>query len=237
MTTFPTIQAAPACWACGASLAGSALLCLACGKVQPGVGPGSGADYYQVFGLERSTTVDTAALEREFHRLSRRLHPDRFARSSAEEQQWSLSATALLNDAYRTLRDPVQRIEYLLGLEGIELGEEHAGKNKSASRQPPPDLLEEVFELNMQLEEMRMNRKIGEDDPMLLADLVKARAHFEGLLAQVDGDLAAEGGIWNAGGTDTRATAAKTMAALLDRRRYLRNLVRDTNEVLSTPAE
>jgi molecular chaperone HscB len=187
--------------------------------------------------LERSTSVDTAALEQEFHRLSRRLHPDRFARSSVEEQQWSLAATALLNDAYRTLRDPVQRVEYLLRLEGIELGEEHAGKNKSASRQPPPDLLEEVFELNMQLEEMRMNRKMGEDDPMLLADLVKARAHFEGLLAQVDGDLALQGGLWNAGDAAARATAAKTMATLLDRRRYLRNLVRDTNEVLSTPAE
>jgi molecular chaperone HscB len=193
-------------------------------------------DYFHVFsgviGNARRLSLDTPALESEFHRLSRRLHPDRFARASAEEQQWSLAATALLNDAYRTLRDPIQRTEYLLKLEGLEIGEEHAGKGKSADRQPPADLLEEVFDLNMQLEEMRMNRKMGEDDPALQADLTAARSRFESLLAAVDSDLAAQGAIWDAGDTATREQSAKAMAALLDRRRYLRNLVRDVNEVL-----
>jgi molecular chaperone HscB len=141
------------------------LLCAHCGKVQPI----QGADYFQVFGLERKLGLDTAALEQEFHRFSRRLHPDRFARATQEEQNWSLASTALLNDAYRTLRDPIQRTEYLLRLEGLKIGEENAGKNKSADRQPPADLLEEVFELNMQLEEMRMNQKMGEDDPALVS--------------------------------------------------------------------
>ena len=190
------------------------------------------SDYFQVFNLDRKLAVDTAALEREFHRLSRRLHPDRFARASASEQQWSLAATALLNDAYRTLRDPLPRTEYLLGLEGLKIGEEHAGKGKSADRQPPADLLEEVFDLNMQLEEMRMNRKMGEDDPALQSDLTAARARFETLLAEVDSDLAARGAEWDAGDPAARARAAQAMAALLDRRRYLRNLVRDVNEVL-----
>jgi molecular chaperone HscB len=138
----------------------------------------------------------------------------------------------LLNDAYRTLRDPIQRTEYLLKLEGLQIGEEHAGKGKSADRQPPADLLEEVFELNMQLEEMRMNQKMGENDLALQADLTTARGKFESLLAAVDSDLAATGKTWDSGDQPTREKAAGAMAALLDRRRYLRNLVRDVNEVL-----
>src|SRR5271155_4554242 len=232
MSTASTTSAPAACWACNATLAQSPLLCPSCGKVQPA----STADYFQVFGLERSLGLDTAGLEREFHRLSRRLHPDRFARASAEEQQSSLANTALLNDAYRTLRDPIQRTEYLLKLEGLQIGEEHSGKGKSADRQPPVDLLEEAFELNMQLEEMRMNQKMGEDDPALLSDLSAARSRFEGLLAGVDSDLTANGSDWDAGDAAARAKAANTMAALLDRRRYLRNLVRDVNEVLTTKA-
>ncbi len=232
MSTSLTTSAPAACWACSAVLATSALLCPACGKVQPV----SAADYFQVFGLERGLTIDTATLEREFHRLSRRLHPDRFARASAEEQQWSLANTALLNDAYRALRDPIQRTEYLLRLEGLKIGEEHAGKGKTADRQPPADLLEEVFELNMQLEEMRMNQKMGEDDPSLQADLTAACGKFEALLAEVDNNLAVRGAEWDAGDSSAREKTANAMAALLDRRRYLRNLVRDVNAVLSNPA-
>jgi|SRR5579859_849518 len=234
MPTTSTTSAPAACWACGAALTSSALLCPDCGKVQPA----SAADYFQVFGLERRLGLEVAALEREFHRLSRRLHPDRFARATPEEQQWSLANTALLNDAYRALRDPLQRTEYLLKLEGLQIGEEHAGKGKSADRQPPADLLEEVFELNMQLEEMRMNQKMGENDPALQSDLSAARSRFEALLAEVDSDLAAKGAEWDEsviqGDAATREKAANAMAALLDRRRYLRNLVRDVNEVLST---
>jgi molecular chaperone HscB len=232
MLTSSPISASAACWSCSAALTSSGLLCPNCGKVQPAPPSDKGADYFQVFGLERKLQIDIAALEREFHRLSRRLHPDRFARATPEEQQWSLATTALLNDAYRVLRDPIQRTEYLLKLEGLKLGEENAGKNKSADRQPPADLLEEVFELNMQLEEMRMNKKMGEDDPVLQADLCAARTRFEALLAAVNNDLAAQGATWDGGDTRTREAAAKTMAALLDRRRYLRNLVRDVNEVL-----
>ena len=236
MSTVSTTSAPAACWACNAApnaaLAQSPLLCPACGKVQPA----SNTDYFQVFGVDRKLGVDTASLEREFHRLSRRLHPDRFARASTEEQQMSLANTALLNDAYRTLRDPIQRTEYLLKLEGLEIGEENSGKNKSADRQPPADLLEEVFELNMQLEEMRMNQKMGENDPALQADLTAARDKFESLLTEVDNNLESTGKTWDAGDQPTREKAANAMAALLDRRRYLRNLVRDVNEVLSTTA-
>ena len=98
------------------------------------------------------------------------MHPDRFARAREQEKEWSLADTALLNDAYRTLKDPLRRTEYLLKLEGAEIGEEHAGKDRKANpSRVPADLLEEVFELNMQLDEMRMARKMGEEDPELHA--------------------------------------------------------------------
>ena len=93
-----------------------------------------------------SCRVDTSDLQKRFYSLSRQFHPDRFARGAAAEQQYALDATALLNDAYRVLRDPIQRAEYLLKQEGFDIGEQR-------SKDVPPELLEEVFELNMLLEE------------------------------------------------------------------------------------
>ena len=191
-----------------------------------------GGDYFQVFGLERRFHVDLSALEHEFHRLSRKVHPDRFARAGEKERAWSLADTALLNDAYRTLKDPLNRTEYLLKLEGAEIGEEHAGKDRKDPSRVPADLLEEAFELNMQLEEMRMAHKMGEQDPQLQADLERAKEKFEGLLAAVDKDLRTHWQVWDAGDKAARQTAQKTMVGLLDRRRYLRNLVRDVTETL-----
>jgi molecular chaperone HscB len=213
------------------------LFCPHCSKIQPA----AAGDSFQVFSLNRAFQIDLPALETEFHRLSRKLHPDRFARASEQEREWSLADTALLNDAYRTLKEPLHRTEYLLKLEGAEIGEEHAGKNRASQdgngpKDPsrvPADLLEEVFELNMQLEEMRMARKMGETDPVLQADLETAKKKFEGLLADVDKDLRAQWQAWDAGDSTTRPAAQKTMVALLDRRRYLSNLVRDVTETLA----
>jgi molecular chaperone HscB len=224
-----------ACWSCSVAHNDSTLFCPHCSKIQPA----AAGDFFQVFSLERGFQVDLSALETEFHRLSRKLHPDRFARATEQEREWSLADTALINDAYRTLKDPLHRTEYLLKLEGAEIGEEHAGKEADGSRKGaadisrvPADLLEEVFELNMQLEEMRMARKMGEEDPVLQADLERAKKKFEALLAAVDEDLRAQWLIWDAGDESARKAAQKTMVALLDRRRYLSNLVRDVTETL-----
>jgi molecular chaperone HscB len=141
-----------ACWSCSIGHNDSTLFCPHCSKIQPP----PGGDFFQVFGLKRGFQVNLAALEQEFHRLSRKVHPDRFARAGENERQWSLADTALLNDAYRTLKDPLYRTEYLLKLEGAEIGEEHSGKDRKDPSRVPDDLLEEVFDLNMQLEEMRM---------------------------------------------------------------------------------
>jgi molecular chaperone HscB len=217
-----------ACWSCSIGHNDSTLFCPHCSKIQPP----PGGDFFQVFGLQRGFKVDLPALETEFHRLSRRVHPDRFARAGENERQWSLADTALLNDAYRTLKDPLFRTEYLLKLEGAELGEEFSGKDRKDPSRVPADLLEEVFELNMQLEEMRVARKMGEEDPELEASLTEAKKKFDGLLDAVDEDLRAQWQVWDAGDPSTRQAAQKTMVALLDRRRYLNNLVRDVTETL-----
>ena len=221
-----------ACWSCSIGHNESTLFCPHCAKIQPP----PGGNYFSVFSLEPRLNLDLPALEHEFYRLSRKLHPDRFARALENEKQWSLADTALLNDAYRTLKDPLHRTEYLLKLEGAEVGEEHGGKarskNGSEPSRVPADLLEEVFELNMQLEEMRMARKMGEADPELQASLEEAKTIFDRLLQEVVMELRAQWKTWDAGDTSTRQAAQKTMVALLDRRRYLSNLVRDVNEVL-----
>jgi molecular chaperone HscB len=200
--------------------------------------------YFEIFSLPRKLTVDTAALERDFYKLSRQLHPDLYARKSAEDQTWSLRQSSLLNDAYRTLKDPVARTAYLLKIEGVRVEDENTENRETAERDPkakqnrvPADLLEEVFDLNMQLEEMRANLKMGEDDPALRGDLERAQVQFKGMLASVDDDLRRAWAAWDAA-LDANDNAVKdkqkdAMVALLDRRSYLRNLLREVEGVLT----
>jgi molecular chaperone HscB len=230
-------QSVPAaCWSCGASLPGAQPFCEQCGKVQA---PSADVDYFAALGIPRKLNIDLPALERSFYRLSRKLHPDLYAQAAPREQQWSLDQTSLLNDAYRTLKNPVARTEYLLKLEGVVLEAGQGEGSTPKESRVPADLLEEVFELNMQLEEMRMNRKMGEDDPTLRADLEKARIEFESQLAASDSSLQALWSRWDAiiesPATDSPSRTDKIkdeMVALLDRRRYICNLVRDVNEAL-----
>jgi molecular chaperone HscB len=198
--------------------------------------------YFAIFHLPRKLTIDTAGLERDFYKLSRQLHPDLYARRSAEEQAWSLRQSSLLNDAYRTLKDPVARTGYLLKLEGVRIEDKNAETRDPKTRQNhvPADLLEEVFELNMQLEEMRTNLTMGEDDAALRGDLERAQAQFKAMLASVDEDLRRAWAVWDtaldandAAGKDKQKDA---MVALLDRRSYLRNLLREVDAVLSPEA-
>jgi molecular chaperone HscB len=216
-----------ACWSCSVGHNDSSLFCPHCSKIQPP----PGGDFFSVFGLEPKLNLDLAALEREFHRLSRKVHPDRFARAAENERQWSLADTALLNDAYRTLKDPLSRTEYLLKLESSEPSTSPEGEAQRGAR-APADLLEEVFELNMQIEEMRAARKTSDKAQELAAGLQQAREKFTGLLDAVDRELREQWQVWDAGDSAARQAAQKAMLALLDRRRYLSNLVRDVNEVL-----
>jgi molecular chaperone HscB len=230
------------CWSCGDMRA--AQFCQQCGKVQPPLP----ADYFTFFALPYKLNLDTAQLEREFYELSRHLHPDINAIQSEREQQWALEQSSHLNDAYRTLKDPITRTEYLLRLQGVELEEQSKAATEEARRSGklkkqvvPPDLLEEVFELNMQLEEMRMNKKMGEPDRNLECQLQDAKKNLQGRHDSLMQELAAAWNGWDAlvdraaqGETvleEDRLSVRDKMVDVLNRRNYLRNLLRDIDEV------
>jgi molecular chaperone HscB len=213
------------CVHCG-TVTPSAHSCAVCGKIQP---LASGTDYFTFFGLPGKLRLDEAELERSFYALSRQFHPDYFMSASAEERQASIERSSMLNDAYRTLRNPVTRAKYVLALEGY----------KETERKAPPDLLEEVFELNMQIEELRAARKTGDDD-----EAAETRSSIEGALAdlhkklqEIDERLTALFADWDSA-FDREATAdwkeplLNRMSDLLSHRSYIRNLVRDIKEEL-----
>ena len=235
-------EGASLCWSCNSALAANEHFCPSCGNVQPA----SPLDYFSFFGLGRKLNIDTAALEREFYRLSRKLHPDVYARAGANEQQWSLDKSSQLNDAYRTLKDPIARTQYLLQLEGVKLEEQSSAatalaRETGAEKKQviPPELLEEVFELNMQLQELRMNKETGEDDPNIVRDLQSAKGNFEAKLKGLGAELKQLWNEWDAvvisSSKDSAAERARVrdkMVDLLNRRSFIRNLVRDVNEAL-----
>src|SRR6204780_3487229 len=146
ITAKPAPEGTQSCWSCGTMRA--VHFCESCGKVQPP----APVDYFTFFGLSRKLNLDVTALEKDFYELSRKLHPDLNGRAGSQEQEWSLQQSSLLNDAHRTLKDPIRRTEYLLKLEGVELEEQ----SKTATEQArstgeikkqivPPELLAEVF--------------------------------------------------------------------------------------------
>ena len=149
-TTTPTLQA---CRECGAGAPLDAHFCPQCTKILP---LQRQADYFSFLGLPRKLNVDNADLEQRFRVLSRQFHPDYFYNATPAERRASLERSSYLNDAYRTLRQPMTRIEYLLKLEGLG-----ASGPAEASKQVPPGLLEEVFALNEELDEIRDLRAGG----------------------------------------------------------------------------
>jgi molecular chaperone HscB len=207
------------CWSCGAAVAGTHF-CPACGKIQP---LPAGADYFAFFGLPRKLSLDPGQLETEFHKLSWKLHPDNFVRAGEFERNLSLERSSELNDAYRTLREPIARVEYLL----LHLGLRKEGTTR---QQAPPELLEEVFELNESLDELREARAEGGDTAALREPLDAAQKNFQEKLAEVDAELAGVGREWDAA-LDAGADEAQKQALLarmnevLNRRSYIRNLV------------
>lgn len=230
-------DATSSCWSCGTMRAQH--FCSACGKVQPPVP----VDYFSFFGFPRKLALDTSQLENEFYSLSRRLHPDLFANTEGQEREWSLEQSSKLNDAYRTLKDPIKRTEYLLRLEGVELEEQSKQATEKARQSGelkkqvvPPDLLEEVFELNMHLEELRAQKKLGEDDPALLEEIGKAKLSLEEKYDALFQELQTDWHKWDkavdGGSDDERRKIRDHMVDVLNRRNYVRNLVRDVNEAI-----
>lgn len=243
LVTSPSKPTKTNCWSCGAMR--EAQFCRQCGKVQPP----APVDYFAFFGLPYRLNIDTAALEHEFYALSRHLHPDMNAVRTSEEQQWSLEQTSSLNDAYRTLKDPIARTEYMLRLQGVRLEEQSTAATEEARRTGkmkkqvvPPDLLEQVFELNMQLEEARMNKKMAEADRTLDLELQdakkKLRAKYDGMVNELHSawnewdalvDSAEQG---DSVLEDDRVAVRDRMVDVLNRRNYVQNLLREIDDVL-----
>jgi molecular chaperone HscB len=174
------------CWSCEKN-AGTGALCTSCGAVQP---TDAQADHFAVFGLPRAYPLDTRDLERRYKELTKQLHPDRWAKSDPRARRASLARTVQLNDAWRVLRDPVKRAEYLLSLAGVDVGGEEGTRKLNAAgervRVPvPQDLLMETMELR----EALMDARLKDDDAEVerLADEVRARR--DRALANVARDL------------------------------------------------
>jgi molecular chaperone HscB len=161
----PTIQV---CHDCGGGAPVDAHFCPQCTKI---LSIGRHGDYFSFMGLPRRLTLDPAELEQRFRTLSRQFHPDYFYNATAAERRASLERSSYLNDAYRTLKQPIARVEYLLQLEGFAPAE--------SGNKVPPALLEEVFALNEELDEIRDLRASGAPAGELKARLEKARGPIE----------------------------------------------------------
>lgn len=188
----------------------------------PSTAPGR-QDYFAIFSLPRKLWIEMPGLEQKFLQLSWKLHPDNFVNASAEEQADSLKRSSALNDAYRVLRDPVGRVEYLLEIEG-------ARKEGEQKQQAPPELLEEVFELNESLDELREAKASGGDLVGLKSKLELAETGFQQKLLEVDQQLFVAAKQWDAAidanAADSDRDAIKVrLNEMLDRRSYIRNLV------------
>jgi len=213
------------CPHCGARCAG-AHFCSECGKIQP---VATVSDYFSFFGLPRRLSIDGIELEKSFYSLSRQFHPDYFMSASESERMASMERSSMLNDAYRVLRDKIARVTYLLTLEGY----------REAEKKAPPDLLEEVFELNMQIEELKAAKKMGDDDEVAEARLAleDALAGLQNKLAGIDDGLLALFEVWDSAIDRSIATSEKKplldrMSELLSHRSYVRHLVTSIQEEL-----
>jgi molecular chaperone HscB len=168
--------------------------------------------FYEALGLQPKLALEADDLKTRFYDRSRQWHPDRFSRASSEEKQRSEEMTAVLNDAFRTLRDPVARAEYFLRESGLEL-----------SKDAPPELLEEVFELNMALEELRSG------DESARMQLNAAQERFTGMLNDADASLS---GLFARYDEKLDKVLLDQIRGVLNRRKYVSNLVRDVSATL-----
>jgi molecular chaperone HscB len=143
-------------------------------------------------GLPRKLQIEAADLERRFRDLSRQFHPDYFYNAPAAERRASLERSSYLNDAYRTLRKPTARIEYLLQIEGVGL------RNAAeAAKAVPPSLLEEVFALNEELDEIRDLRSGGASPADWKNRLERAREPIEAKRVQHETELGELSARWD----------------------------------------
>ena len=218
------------CWNCQSDVGGE-YFCDHCVKIQPAP---PRLDHFQRFGLPRHLTIDLPDLERRFHELSRKFHPDLFQRGSDQEKAISLENSAMLNTAYRTLRDPILRVEYLIRLE--------EGAAKEIPAKPPSDLLEEILELQETLEEYKQAGKSTPDNSAdLRKGLLSERERIHSRKMVLEKDLVGLFGEWDRlpellskpdEQQAQRRSLLQRMKDLLSARAYLKTLLEDLDEGL-----
>jgi molecular chaperone HscB len=218
------------CRNCGSGAPADAHFCPQCAKI---LRLGAQADYFAYLGLPRRLNLDPADLEQKFRALSRQFHPDYFYNAPSEERRSSLERSSFLNDAYRALKQPATRIPYLLQLEGFAPSQ---GADPSrASKEVPPALLEEVFALNEELDEVRDLRASGASPEKLRARLQRASAPIEAKRAEHELQLAELSAKWDAlidaaaagrpiGADDRKAVLGALRERMLERN-YITNLL------------
>jgi molecular chaperone HscB len=212
---------APAeCRNCNTSVPVDEHFCPNCSRIQS---LGRHGDYFAFLGLPRRLVLDAQDLDRRFRDLSRQFHPDYFYNATPAERLASLERSSYLNDAYRALKQPVSRIEHLLSIEGLPLGKSEAGAAKV-----PPGLLEEVFALNEELDEIRDLRESGADPSSLAARLTSARQPIEAKRDEHERALAEASARWDSQASaspEERRVTLETLRQLLLERNYITNLL------------
>ena len=231
MTSHTTASPLQVCKDCGGGAPVDAHFCPQCTKILSVTRHG---DYFSFLGLPRKLNISANDLEQRFRGLSRQFHPDYFFNAPPGERRASLERSSYLNDAYRTLKQPITRVEYLLQLEGMA-----ARSPEEASKQVPPDLLEEVFALNEELDEIRDARASGAPADQLKARLEKARGPIEEKRASHEAQLLELSAKWDEA-IDRGAPAAErtpVLEALRERvleRNYINNLLAGIEREMAT---
>jgi molecular chaperone HscB len=187
-------------------------------------------DHFETFGLERRLEIDVAALQRRFYELSRQWHPDFHQAAPPAEQARALEASARVNAAYRALRDPIARVEYLIRLEeGRDTKEGAVVKPKA-----PPALLAEMFEIQEALEEARG----GALDDGQRAALTAQREGLRARMAEAETGIAGRlSRAWDTASPAERPVALAALKEALATRAYLRTVVDDLGAVLGEGTE
>ena len=212
------------CWHCQSEVAGE-YFCERCVKVQP---VSKDTDYFTCLGFPRRLTIDPAILEAKFYELSRAFHPDFYQNKSETEQAISLGNASTLNSAYRTLRDPIQRADYLLDLE--------AGSVKEIRTSPPADLFEEILDLQDTLDEYRTSDPASKTGSQLRERLQTEQHTLEQRQREMEQQLQRLFTAWDALQDRGEATGEaraerdhllKQMRELLSNRTYVNNIVND----------
>jgi molecular chaperone HscB len=209
------------CLDCGKPTSGQ-LACPGCGVVTSAPAVAPEADYFTVFGLPRKLALDPADLGKRYYELSRRFHPDLWQDRPPAERQASVRATALINTAYRTLKDPVRRGLYWLSLHGESLGRDN--------ERVPPELAALVFEVQEKLEELRDARASG-DGAQPEGEVRQISEDLRGRMRRFGERLEKNFARTDASPDDQQAALAETKE-ILSELHYVRTLLRDVEKEL-----